>query len=69
MKREVLKKSIIFRIYSLIIIAILFYIITGSFKQMTYFTILVEAVKTAQYSVFEILWKKYKKKRFNKQER
>lgn len=67
MKREVLKKSIAFRIISIIVMAILFYILTGSLKQMTYLTLLVEAVKTAQYGIFEILWKRYKKKKFNKQ--
>lgn len=66
MKREVLKKSIAFRIVSIIVMAIFFYILTGSFKQMTYFTLLVEAIKTVQYGVFEVLWKKYKKKKFNK---
>ena len=71
MKREILKKSIAFRIYSVIIMALFFYIITGSLEQMTYLTILVEAIKTIQYTVFEVAWKKYKKhseskKRFQK---
>lgn len=62
MKRELLKKSIAFRIYSITIMALFFYIVTGSLKQMTLFTVLVEAIKTLQYSVFEVCWKKYKKK-------
>jgi len=60
MKREVLKKSIAFRVFSVIIMAVFFYIVTGSLEQMTYFTLLVEAIKTAQYAIFEVGWKKYK---------
>lgn len=60
MKREILKKSIAFRIVSVIVMATFFYIITGSFEEMTMLTVLVEAIKTVQYAVFEIGWKKYK---------
>lgn len=71
MKREILKKSIAFRVCSVIIMALFFYIVTGSLKEMTFFTVLVEAIKTVQYAVFELAWKKYKgyvesKKRFQK---
>lgn len=65
MKREILKKSIVFRIVSVTVMALFFYIITGSFKQMTMLTVLVEAIKTVQYAAFEFCWKKYKK-RFKK---
>lgn len=61
MKKELLKKSVVFRIYSIIIIALFFYIVTGSLKQMTFFTVFVEAIKTVQYVVFEVFWEKYKK--------
>jgi len=60
MKHEILKKSIVFRIYSVMIMAAFFYIVTGSFEKMTIFTVLVEAIKTAQYTIFEIGWDKYK---------
>ncbi len=70
MKREILKKSIAFRIVSVIVMATFFYIITGSFEEMTMLTVLVEAIKTVQYAVFEVCWKKYKemsdKKRYLK---
>lgn len=62
MRKEILKKSIAFRIVSIIVIAVFFYLYTGSLKQMTIFTIMVEAIKTAQYAVFEFAWKKYKKR-------
>lgn len=62
MKRELLKKSIAFRAFSIIVMALFFYIVTGSLKQMTMFTVLVEAIKTLQYGVFEVCWKKYKKR-------
>lgn len=51
-----LKKSVIYRIYSLIIMGVFFYLITGSVKEMTLFTLAVETVKTIQYYVFEVLW-------------
>lgn len=63
MKREILKKSITFRIVSIIVMAIFFYIYTGSLKKMTVLTVLVEVIKTAQYAVFEFGWKAYKKRK------
>ncbi len=71
MERELLKKSVVFRICSVIIMALFFYLVTGSLEQMTYLTILVEVIKTIQYAIFEVAWKKYKervesKKRFQK---
>ena len=69
MKRELLKKSIVYRFYSIVIMAIFFYMITGSFKEMTLFTALVEVIKTAQYGAFEFGWKKLKKNKVNKRER
>lgn len=62
MKQEILKKSIAFRIVSITVMALFFYLYTGSLKQMTMLTALVEAIKTAQYAIFEFVWKKYKKR-------
>jgi len=54
-----LKKSVLYRIYSLAIMGTFFYLITGSVKEMTFFTLAVETVKTIQYHVFEVLWSKF----------
>jgi len=62
MKRELLKKSIAFRVISVTVMALFFYIVTGSLKQMTILTAMVEVIKTIQYVIFEFYWKKYKKK-------
>lgn len=62
MKREILKKSIVFRIVSITVMAAFFYFYTGSVKQMTLLTALVETIKTIQYALFEIFWKRYKKR-------
>lgn len=62
MKREILKKSIVFRIVSVTVMAAFFYLYTGSVKQMTLLTALVEIIKTIQYALFEIFWKRYKQK-------
>ena len=56
MKHELLKKSIAFRVYSVLIMAAFFYFMTGSLEQMTLMTVLVEAIKTVQYSIFEYFW-------------
>ncbi|MBU4266348.1 MAG: DUF2061 domain-containing protein [Candidatus Altiarchaeota archaeon] len=54
-----LKKSVLYRIYSLIIMGAFFYFITGSVKQMTFFALGIEIVKTIQYHVFEVLWSRF----------
>ena len=62
MRKEILKKSIAFRIVSILVMAVFFYFYTGSLKKMTMLTVLVEVIKTAQYAIFEFGWKKYKKR-------
>jgi len=51
-----LKKSIVYRVYSIAIMGLFFFAITGSVREMTFFTLSVEAVKTVQYYAFEVLW-------------
>lgn len=55
-----LKKAIWYRIYSIIIMAAVFYLITGSIIKMTALTALVETVKALQYYFFEIIWHRVK---------
>ena len=54
-----LKKSVLYRVYSLAIMGAFVYLITGSVKQMTFFTLGIEIVKTIQYHVFEVLWSRF----------
>jgi len=55
---KILIKTIIYRIYSIVIAYLVFYLLTGKIMKATKFTIILELTKLCQYYLFEKLWKK-----------
>lgn len=49
-------KSITYRIYSIIISFIVFYILTGEIETAGQFTFAIETIKLFQYFIFEKMW-------------
>lgn len=51
-------KSISFRIISIIVLALITYLITGNIVEMTYIVIIFQAIQTFVYYFHERLWEK-----------
>jgi uncharacterized membrane protein len=56
----VFKKALIYRIYSLIIVYVIFYLLTRKITKAAEFTLIIEIVKLLQYYIFEKIWSKLK---------
>ncbi|MFH0860664.1 MAG: DUF2061 domain-containing protein [Candidatus Altiarchaeota archaeon] len=56
MTKKHIRKAVGYRVYSILIMAIVSYVLTGSIIKMTAMTTIVEAVKAVQYYFFEIVW-------------
>jgi len=55
---KILIKTIIYRVYSIVIAYFVFYLLTGEIMKATKFTIILELTKLSQYYLFEKLWKR-----------
>jgi uncharacterized membrane protein len=59
MKTKTLKKVICWRAVSISLTYLVTYMLTGSVKEATGFTLLLHAILLAANYVFEILWERY----------
>ena len=57
-KKRSIAKSISFRIISIIVLAIITYLITGNIVEMTYIVIVFQTIQTFAYYFHERLWEK-----------
>lgn len=58
---KTLEKTIVYRVYSISLGFILFYLITGEMVKATKLAVTIELFKLVQYYIFEKFWNKLKK--------
>ena len=59
-------KSLIYRLWSATITAIIIYILTNDIVITTTFTVIIELTKIFNYYIFEQIWYRWKEKNENK---
>jgi len=61
MIKKTILKAIIYRLISFCVVYLLVFLFTGQLVQATYITVLLEMIKTIQYFLYELLWKRLSK--------
>ena len=65
MTNNVLVKSLLYRIYSIGIAFLFFWLLLGEMMTATWYTAILESIKVLQYFCFEVVWQRFSRPKAN----